>query len=59
MAKVIIMIHNVQEYVIGFSFIAVVCCNHKMSGGYFKFYATKHTRGRKGVLVVDIVIDHS
>lgn len=37
MAKVIIMIHNVQEYVIGFSFIAVVCCNHKMSGGYFKF----------------------
>lgn len=29
MAKVIIMIHNVQEYVTGFSFIAVVCCNHK------------------------------
>lgn len=45
------MIHNVHVYymynIIGISFIGVVCCNHKMSGGYFK-YILPSTQGVGG-----------
>lgn len=57
------MIHNVHVYymynIIGISFIGVVCCNHKMSGGYFK-YILPSTQGvgGGGVLIVDIEINH-
>lgn len=33
--------------IIGISFIGVVCCNHKMSGGYFK-YILPSTQGVGG-----------